>query len=278
MEELPPYSDNSGAVVGRTTSNESPHLITKDKGQFIATVDCFMFKQLVRVLNGLLSGINFIITNSGVTMTALDDRLISVIHVSLKKEFFIDFNVVQNGKELKFGVNLNSLNSALKSYKSDLTISLDIEKDMFEIENKNENDFITIKNEMPLVYLEKIVFSCIVDYFGPTIIDASLFKEMCKIMYNKRNDVDATIKVGNLIFKSHTNFLVMITNLDNYESGYFSIGILEKISRDSCKLSDKVHVYLKNDSPLKLEFQITHSNIDVNVGTLTVLLLNDSEN
>ncbi|MDI6708770.1 MAG: proliferating cell nuclear antigen (pcna) [Candidatus Thermoplasmatota archaeon] len=230
---------------------------------FEATVKCEVLKEVVNVISTLVNEAKFSIDSKGLTVRAVDPAHVAMVDLELKAGAFEKYKA----DETELGIDLEKLGEVLKLASATDKISLQFDEERNKLVVKVEN----ITRRMPLVDVASMSEPKVPN-LNPTV----------KVVL-KTSELDKGIKAGETVSdhialvatpegfevtsESETDFASLKLSKASlealqckeltkslYSSDYFSKMIKAITS------SEKVMLWLGNDYPVKLEFELANGH------------------
>lgn len=249
----------------------------------IKTVQASTFKQVIDALKEILMDVNLEFDETGMKIIAMDSTHIVLIHMKLEADKFEKYFCE---KKMYIGINMLKLHMLIKTISNNDILSLYVLKDDpnklgIKIENNDKNlktvyklsmldidvlniqippvDFHTIIT-MPSTSLQKIIRDMhnLADYIEIRNIEGQLILS-CKGEFCTQETVLGTEKSQNITIKRNNELNQEIIQ------GIFSLKYLSIFTKCT-NLCNVVEIYLKNNYPIILQYQIS------SLGTLKLCL------
>lgn len=242
----------------------------------IKTVQASTFKQIIDALKEILMDVNLEFDETGMKIIAMDSTHIVLIHMKLEADKFEKYFCK---KKMYVGINMLKLHMLIKTICNNDILSLYILKDDpnklgIKIENNEKNvktiyklsmldidvlniqippvDFHTIIT-MPSTSLQKIIRDMhnLAEYIEIRNIGGQLILS-CKGEFCTQETVLGTEKSQNITIKRNDNE----NNEQEIIQGVFSLKYLSIFTKCT-NLCNVVEIYLKNNYPIILQYQIS---------------------
>jgi proliferating cell nuclear antigen len=241
----------------------------------IKTIQASTFKQVVDALKEILMDVNLEIDETGIKIVAMDNTHIVLIHLKLEADKFEQYYCE---KKVYVGINMLRLHALIKTITNNDILTLYISKDDpnsfgITIDNNDKNfrtnyklsvldidilniqippvDFHTIIT-MPSAYLQKIIRDMhnLAEYIEFRNIGDKLILS-CKGDFCTQETIMGTEKSQSITIKKN------IEDDREHEiiQGIFSLKYLVIFTKCT-NLSNSVEIYLKNNYPIILRYQI----------------------
>lgn len=228
-----------------------------------------LFKKIVDSIKDIINHANFVCTENGIEMQAMDSGHVCLVSLNLSKKGFTTYKCTET---IALGINFASLAKVLKCAEAsdELTLKLDSSsEDTLQIVVKSSP---TKKSEFSLNLLDidaetmtipDADYPCIVSMssseFKKTIHDLSAFGESCSIMVDEgkiRFTVagdDGKSSVEHAKNDSKKDDEELIIDISSDISQQFSVKYLSSFTKGSC-LTSRMELYISNDMPLVCEY------------------------
>ena len=242
----------------------------------IRTVQTNAIKVLMEALKELLTDVVFEVDETGIRVMTMDIARVVLVHLKLDADRFEYFNCK---KKLHLGVNMINMHKLIKTTSNNDTLTLYVEEGEnhlgIKIDNKEKNSKTVYK--LNLLDMEPTLITV-----GPTdfediiSVSSSEFQKLCRDMHNLADVVEIKVVNGEVTFACKGDFSTQETVLGNgclqkidavspdehYQGnsgitqGMFSLKYLVTFTRCT-NLSPVVQLFLKNDFPLIVRYQVT---------------------
>lgn len=238
----------------------------------LKTVQSSNLKILFEVLKEVLLGdINLIFTPNNIKVVEMNVNGVAIVYLNLKSEAFEHYHCT---REIIVGINTTNFYKIIKIAKNTDTISFYIDKNAedylnVKLENSEDNRIFESKVpllDIPLTTLEipKIEFSSIISLpsvkFQKYIKDLNSLGTDCVLEITSVNQ-QLTFKCNGEFSKNKAVFGhsedTTFNNIENSEiiQGKFPIKFMILFTK-ATSLCQTVHIYLKNDFSLILEYRV----------------------
>ena len=120
--------------------------------------DGSIFRKLVECVKDLVTEVNLDVSNSGLSIQAMDSSHVALVNLSLSSDGFEEFRC---DKSMKLGINMSNLNKILKLSTQDDSLTLDCEestRDKLGIQFENTSkiyskfNFFIFYNFIPFIF------------------------------------------------------------------------------------------------------------------------------
>jgi proliferating cell nuclear antigen PCNA len=221
-------------------------------------------KNLFDTLKQILTDINIIVTPKGVKVVQIDNKGQCVLHLFLDANSFGVDCFYCKEERVVMGIDIDIVYRSLKSNQSNdfITLAQDINK-VFTITYENLMNGIKVSDIIPLKHLQDTQIADSIQYPNPIKMDSLRFQNICRQMCSFGATILEIRTTGDeLIFANvdgqpKRTQTVTITNGKKLplQQGRFLLSYLKPFSK-SANLSVDVLIYLKNEEPLTLSYQV----------------------
>lgn len=240
---------------------------------FIAkTVQSGIFKTTVEALKEIITDGNFIIDDSGISLTAMDASCTVLVSLKLEAQ---NFEFYECAHKQIIGINTSNLFKLIKTMTNNDTLTLFIETDNpniigIKIENADKNTVTTFKLNLLDIDQEEIKLPA-ADFESVITMPSVDFQKYCRDMSNIGDVIDIKSIGQQLILSCKGDFAEQETvigenaagmNLSNDDhekivQGLFSLKYLVLFTKCT-NLSNQCSLFLKNNFPLVISYQIAN--------------------
>ena len=239
---------------------------------YLKTVQSGAFRTLVEVLKDVLNDINVIFDSTGMKIMAMDGSHVALIHMKLEADKFETYHCK---RKINIGVSVMSWFKLMKTVSNNDTVSMFIEENNtnelnISIENSDKNSHTTFALKLLDIDEEELNIPD-VDIDCIVTMPSNDFQRLCRDMLNISETVEITSDEDSLKFHCDGDFAKQTTiigeathgltfsktNKDEIISGKFALKYINLFTK-STNLCNTIELYLKNDYPLILKYQVAN--------------------
>ena len=237
----------------------------------IETPEADIFKILSEALKELFNQINIIFDKKLILIKTSHKFYKYIVYVRLNADRFSSYYCKQ---KYIIGVNMNILSTILSTITKDNTLTLTMNKDNREdlhIRIKDSKRSVTYDSKMKLLDLEDNIQNSLKDLDFPASLNmpSDLFKKICGDMKKISSVLEIKTCGDVLIFTGFSDYIEKSVTVgiadnvkingsvdkDNVIQGFFELSFLHNFTKCT-NLSDNVCLYLKNDFPMVIEYDV----------------------
>jgi proliferating cell nuclear antigen len=231
--------------------------------------DSKVMKGIIEALSAIIDETYFVANEDGLTLTAMDESHICLMHLIMPKGIFDAFEA---DGESKMGINLEDLVKISKRAGQSDSIELkhpaDSEKFQVVIKGVGTRTFslrlvdideekVPPTSELDVPFTAKATFG--VGILDQAIKDAEIYQDYLEIkMTSEMFNCKAEGEVGDVDYQLDKENLESLEVTENAR-GVFSLAFLKNIMKIS-SIADKLTLSLSDNAPAKLQFQIAESD------------------
>ncbi len=225
--------------------------------------DAREWRYIIESLATIIDEANFIATEEGLSLRALDPGRIAMVELDMPKEIFEEYDAEG---ETKIGVNFDDFNKIIRRAKADNKLILEVKdhKLVIALVGRVERRFTLplldiAGQELPEPRLNLTVMAKMLsDTFRDALKDASLISESVRLKASEDKLVlSAKSDKGELeaVFTLEAGSLLDLDVKEPAESSY-GLDFLEKIVSKAYRISDIVTLQFATNMPLSMTFDI----------------------
>lgn len=237
----------------------------------VKTIQSNAIRTLFEVLKDVLTDVTLIFDPSGIKIMAMDANHIALIHMKLDAD---KFEVFECSKKCSLGISMPSLYKLIKTINNSDTVTFFYDDDTahelgLRIENADKNAFTEFNLKLldideREITIPDVEINCVVT------IPSTDFQRMCRDMSNISDILHICSNSDELIFTCEGDFAKQKTVIGeathglffskkNNESisGKFSLKYINLFTK-STNLSNTIELYLKNNYPLILKYNVAN--------------------
>lgn len=237
----------------------------------ITTIQSGAIRTLVEVLKEVLTDINLIFDSKGVKIIAMDGSHIALIHMRLDAH---KFEVYECAKKIVVGLSMGSLYKLIKTVSNTDTTSFYIDDEKphelgIKIVNSDKNSMTDFKLKLldideNEINIPDVEINCIIT------MPSNDFQRLCRDMSHLSDAMEITSEGDELKIRCDGDFASQETIIgqathglcvsrtdDDIITGKFSLKYLNLFTK-STNLSNTIELYLKNDYPLILKYNVAN--------------------
>jgi len=253
----------------------------------IKTVQTGAIRILIESLKEILTDANFVITETGIKLIAMDSTHSVLVHMKLLSEKFEYFYC--SGK-VNVGINLANLYKLIKTMTNNDTLTLFMEKNNenelgIKIHNDEKNSQTTYKLNLLDIQEGEISIPS-AEFDTELTFPSNDFQKIIRDMINIAENIEIK-SIGNRLILScsgdfasqetilgETNNGIQFSNCKSPEypiQGLYSLKYLNLFTKCT-NLCNLIHIYIKNDYPLIIKYNIA------SIGDIKLCLAPNTEN
>lgn len=236
---------------------------------FVKTLQGSVIRGLSEVLKDLIYESSFIVSPQGIKITTMDTTKSSLVYLNLLASNFEEFTCTQS--EFRLGISMVAFHRLLKTTGNKDMVTLFVKKDRVDelgIATQN-ND----KKTRSIFFLKMLeldgnnISLPDIDFSSVATLPSASFQRLCRDMLHIGSDVTLATENNEMIFHVSGEFASQTTVMGSEDSsditvssscdalvdGKFSLKYLCLFSK-ATNLSPVVTIYLKNKTPLVLEY------------------------
>lgn len=228
-----------------------------------------ILKSIVETLASLIDESNFRITSKGFSVKSMDPSKICLLQLEISKD---DFDEFECEKDFQIGLNLDDFDKILKRLSSNDTIELSYSEEQQKIKIGMNREGSTHKRVFSLACLDVDVEDVPMDQlleieypsswsFDPDLLmeaikDAEIYSDIFTIEVAEKTGLKFTSsgQIGEMEYDLDLEDLEE-SDLDKTQKGSYSLTFLKSVMKLS-NITEKLQIFLKNDHPLKMIFNI----------------------
>lgn len=225
--------------------------------------DAREWRYIIESLSTIVDEANFVATESGLSLRALDPGRIAMVELDMPREIFEEY---ETDGEVKIGVNFDDFNKIIKRAKADNKLILEVRENKLivilqgRVERRFTLPLLDIAGqELPEPKLNLTVMAKMLsDTFRDSLKDASLISESIRLKaMEDRLILQAKSDKGELeaVFTLEAGSLLDLEITEPAESSY-GLDFLEKIVSKAYRISDIITLQFATNMPLSMTFDI----------------------
>lgn len=225
--------------------------------------DAREWRYIIESLATIIDEANFVATENGLSLRALDPGRIAMVELDMPREIFEEYEA---DGEVKIGVNFDDFNKIIKRAKADNKLVLEVKENKLivilqgRVERRFTLPLLDIAGqELPEPKLNLTVMAKMLsDTFRDALKDASLMSESIRLKaMEDRLILQAKSDKGELeaVFTLEAGSLLDLEITEPAESSY-GLDFLEKIVSKAYRISDIITLQFATNMPLSMTFDI----------------------
>ncbi|RLE60148.1 MAG: proliferating cell nuclear antigen (pcna) [Thermoprotei archaeon] len=225
--------------------------------------DAREWRYIIESLATIIDEANFIASENGLSLRALDPGRIAMVELDMPREIFEEYEAEG---EVKIGVNFDDFNKIIKRAKADNKLVLEVKENKLivilqgRVERRFTLPLLDIAGqELPEPKLNLTVMAKMLsDTFRDALKDASLMSESIRLKaMEDRLILQAKSDKGELeaVFTLEAGSLLDLEITEPAESSY-GLDFLEKIVSKAYRISDIITLQFATNMPLSMTFDI----------------------
>ena len=256
---------------------------------FVKTLQGSVIRGLSEVLKDLIYESCFIVSPHGIKVTTMDTTKSSLVYLNLLASNFEEFACTQS--EFRLGISMVSFHRLLKTTGNKDMVTLFVQKDRADelgIATQNNDKKTRSIFFLKLLELDGNNISLPdIDFASVTTLPSASFQRLCRDMMHIGSDVTLSTENNEMVFHVSGEFasqttvmgtddapdITISSSSDELVEGTFSLKYLCLFSK-ATNLSPVVSIYLKNQTPLVLEYMCSLGSLKF---LLTPVIEDDNE-
>lgn len=228
-----------------------------------------ILKNIIETLSSIIDETEFIITEEGLEIAAMDPSRICLLKLEIED---IDFDEFESDGNTKVAFNLDDLDKIMKRSTSNDSIEISYEQNdnkiqvVMQRENTSKKRTFSLKlldidtEEVPMENLLSIeypsMFAIDPDFIEEAIKDAEIYSEILNMKAAETEGLTFTSsgQIGEMVYYLQAEDLLE-SDLKGVSEGSYSLTFLKSIMKIS-KITEKLEISLKSDHPLKMIFKL----------------------
>ena len=240
---------------------------------YLRTVQSSAFRVLIEALKEILTDTNLEFDGENIKVVAMDPSHTVLVHLKLDADKFEKYYCPE---KLLLGINTINLFKLIKALQNNDILTLFVEKNNtnqlgIRMENGEANQVTQYKMNLMDLNQENIQIPPI-QFESVITLPSSNFQKICRDMFNLSDNIEITTYEQTITFKckgdiadqetsigqSQTGGMSFLKNENNeIIQGIFSLKYLVLFTKCT-NLSTSIELYLKNDYPLIIRYQVAN--------------------